>query len=160
VKLNVDGSFVEADGGLAGAGMILRDNNGNIVFSACRSILHCSRPLQAELLACEEGLSLALQWSTLPVDIEMDYMDAVKLIKSSTLDRSPHRMIVQDIKRLLGERDINIAHVSRNQNAVSHTLAAFGRSEGRTAVWLRSDCALDLQTFLCYVGTNFPTVDQ
>ena len=57
-------------------------------------------------------------------------MDAVKLINSSTLDRSPHRMIVQDIKRLFGERDISIAHVSRNQNVVSHTLAAFGRSEG------------------------------
>ena len=68
----------------------------------------------------------------------MDCMDAIKLIKSPTLDRSPHRMIVQDIKRLFGERDISIAHVSRNQNVVSHTLAAFGQSEGRTAVWLRS----------------------
>ena len=113
VKLNVDGSFVHTDGGLAGAGMILRDNDGNIIFSACRSILHCSGPLQAELLACQEGLSLALQWSTRPVDIEMDCMDAVKLIKSPTLDRSPHRMIVQDIKRLFGERDISIAHFFR-----------------------------------------------
>ena len=138
VKLNVDGSFVDTDGGLAGAGMILRDNDGNIIFSACRSILHCFGLLQAELLACQEGLSLALQWSTRPVDIEMDCMDAVKLIKSPTLDRSPHRMIVQDIKRLFGERDISIAHVSRNRNVVSHTLAAFGQSEGRAAVWLRS----------------------
>ncbi|VAI92535.1 hypothetical protein VPH35_132053 [Triticum aestivum] len=118
--------------------MILRDNDGNIIFSACRSILHCSGPLQAELLACQEGLSLALQWSTRPIDIEMDCMDAIKLIKSPTLDRSPHRMIVQDIKMLFGERDISIAHVSRNQNVVSHTLAVFGRSEGRTTVWLRS----------------------
>lgn len=94
VKLNVDGSFVHTDGGLARAGMILRDNDGNIIFSACRSILHCSGPLQAELLACQEGLSLALQWSTRPIDIKMDCMDAIKLIKSPTLDRSPHRMIV------------------------------------------------------------------
>ncbi|KAM3372416.1 hypothetical protein ACQJBY_019341 [Aegilops geniculata] len=118
--------------------MILRDSDGNIVFSACRSIRHCSGPLQAELLACHEGLNLALQWSTLPVDIEMDCMDAARLIKSPTLDSSPHMMLVQEIKRLFGERDNSIAHVSRNQNVVRHTLAGFGRSEGRTAVWLRS----------------------
>ena len=134
MKLNVDGSFVDIDGRLAGSGMILRDNDGNIIFSACRSILHCSGPLQAELLACQEGLRLALQWSTHSVDIDMDLMDVVKLIKSPTLDRSPNKMIVQDIKRLFGERDISIAYASRNQNVVSHTLVVFGRSEGQTAV--------------------------
>ncbi|XBH72994.1 hypothetical protein VPH35_100176 [Triticum aestivum] len=37
MKLNTDGSFVSADG-TAGSGMILHDQNGNIVFSACRHL--------------------------------------------------------------------------------------------------------------------------
>ncbi|KAM3197259.1 hypothetical protein ACQJBY_072748 [Aegilops geniculata] len=118
--------------------MILRDSSGTIVFSACRSILSCSGPLQAEFMACLEGLNLALQWSSLPVDVEMDCQYAVNLIKSERQDRSPHAMIVQEVKRLLGERDSSIAHISRNQNSVSHRLATFGRVEARTAVWLRS----------------------
>lgn len=138
VKLNVDGSFVEAIGRAVGADMILCDSDGNIVSSTCRSILFCDGAPQAELLACQEGLNLALQLSTLPVDVEMDCMDAVKLIRSSTLDRLPHAMIVKEVKRLFGERDVTIAHVSRNRNFVSHSLAALGRSKGRTVAWLCS----------------------
>ena len=33
----------------------------------------------------------------------MDCQYAVKLIKSETQDRSPHAMIMQEVKRLLGE---------------------------------------------------------
>ena len=39
VKLNVDGSYYEASGE-AGAGMVLRDGNGAIIFSACRSLVN------------------------------------------------------------------------------------------------------------------------
>jgi hypothetical protein len=48
VKLNVDGSFMEQAGG-AGAGMILRDAEGRIVFSACRTLHHCGSGSEAEL---------------------------------------------------------------------------------------------------------------
>jgi hypothetical protein len=53
-KLNVDGSYVEATKE-GGAGTILRDEAGSIIFSSCRYIPSCSSPLEAELAACLEG---------------------------------------------------------------------------------------------------------
>jgi hypothetical protein len=41
LKLNVDGSYLERNGE-AGAGMILRDHEGEVIFAACRSITRCS----------------------------------------------------------------------------------------------------------------------
>jgi hypothetical protein len=59
VKLNVHGSFLAQDGTI-GAGMILRDSKGKIIFSACLSRYHCISALEAELGACMQGISLAI----------------------------------------------------------------------------------------------------
>lgn len=59
VKLNTDGAF--SLGGGAGAGMILRNNVGTVIFSACRALFSCRDALEAELCACMEGLSFAIQ---------------------------------------------------------------------------------------------------
>ena len=58
-KLNTDGAFVSSDE--AGAGMILRDSSGKIIFSACRALYSCRDALKAELCACMEGLSSSIQ---------------------------------------------------------------------------------------------------
>jgi hypothetical protein len=71
VKLNVDVAFLESTGA-AGAGMILRDAQGQIVFSSCRSLQRCGSALEAELCACLEGMSLALQWSQQDVLVEQN----------------------------------------------------------------------------------------
>ena len=60
-KLNVDGSFVTNGG--AGAGMVLRNNDGMVIFAAAREFYNCADALDAELAALQEGLNLALQWT-------------------------------------------------------------------------------------------------
>lgn len=62
LTLNVDGSFLISDGS-AGAGMILRNHEGQVIFAACRELRHCADHLEAELAACKEGIRLALHWS-------------------------------------------------------------------------------------------------
>jgi hypothetical protein len=56
----------------AGAGMILCDSSGGIVFSACRSLKHCCSEMDEEACACMEGVALALQWISDPIIIETD----------------------------------------------------------------------------------------
>jgi hypothetical protein len=56
-KLNTDGSFVDGE---AGAGIVARDHDGTIIFSACRNLSSCQYLLGAKLYAVLEGLSLAL----------------------------------------------------------------------------------------------------
>lgn len=135
-KLNVDGSFVQADGS-AGAGMILRNHEGNIVFAACRALFCCSDPLEAELEACEEGLRLALQWTNLPIILESDCQEAVGLIKGNDGGRSKYVHQVKEIRLLMSdERDVSLVKIMRDQNRASHHLACVGRSQQRTMCWL------------------------
>ena len=56
-KLNVDGAYSD-DG--AGAGMALRDDKGDVIFVSCRQLLRCRDATEAELMAIEEGVRLAL----------------------------------------------------------------------------------------------------
>lgn len=131
VKLNTDGSFSE-DGG-AGAGMVLRDDKGAIIFSSCRVLFSCREALEAELCACMEGLSLSIQCTDLPIIVEMDSMVAMKMIQAHDVDRSLYSAIVREILRRTC-----ITLVSRSQNKVSDSLASFARVEGRTMTWIGS----------------------
>ncbi|XBI14594.1 hypothetical protein VPH35_057162 [Triticum aestivum] len=136
--LSVDGSYCEHDR-TAGTGMVLRDEGGDPIFSSCRELRSCHSPLEAEIAACREGISLALQWTTLPIIVETDCLEVVRTIQSTSRDRSVHAMMIEDTKILLHEgREFIIKHIKREQNSVSHFLANFGRTEKRTAVWLRS----------------------
>lgn len=134
VKLNTDGSFVSSED--AGAGMILRDNTGAIIFSACRALYACRDALEAELCACMEGLSLAIQRSDLPISIEMDSTTAVSLISGAEIDRSVYASLIKEIRFLSSLRSNCITHVSRTQNKASDSLATFGRVHGRTMTWI------------------------
>jgi ribonuclease HI len=99
VKLTIDGSFKTEDGG-AGSGMILRDSNGNIIFSACRNLLMCNNALEAEGQACLEGLELALQYSQLPIIVDTDCVQLVAMVSDSSPDRSSLVHLISEIKRL------------------------------------------------------------
>ncbi|KAE8777909.1 Long chain acyl-CoA synthetase 9, chloroplastic [Hordeum vulgare] len=108
-KLNCDGSF--DDKAAAGSGMVLRDSDGLIIFSSCRQLFNCRDPLEAELGACMEGLSLALSRTELPIAIEMDSLLAVKMIQSRDDDRSLYCYLVREIKHLRSLRETSITHI-------------------------------------------------
>ncbi|VAI39971.1 unnamed protein product [Triticum turgidum subsp. durum] len=136
VKLNTDGSYVDSDN--AGAGMILRNSTGGIIFSACRSLFSCRDAVEAELGAIMEGLSLAIQWSELPVAIETDSSLAVAMVTSTEVDRSIYAALVNEIRLLMRLRQTCVTHVLRVQNKASYSLARFARVEGRIMTWLGS----------------------
>ena len=135
VKLNTDG-FVSTYA--TGAGMILRNSSGEIIFSACRALFSCRDALEAELCTCMEGLSSSIQRSDLPIAIEVDSAMVVGMITGGGMNRSAYASLVNEIRYLLTFRQSCITHVSRSQNKASDSLAAFGRAQGRTMTWIGS----------------------
>ena len=86
VAFSVDGSYYAHDG-KAGTGMILRDNNGKMIFAAYRRLFHCNEALETEIQAMLEGLSLALERSSLPIQLQSDCVVALKVLTDESLDR-------------------------------------------------------------------------
>jgi ribonuclease HI len=132
-KLNTDGAFAS---NAAATGMVLRDHNGEVIFAACRELQQCTDPTEAEIAAIEEGIRLALQWTTLKFTVESDCAEAVELILETTPNTSAYAFRINIIRELLRERDVKIVKIGREANTVSHELAKLGRIQGRTGFWL------------------------
>ena len=119
--------------------MILRDHEGDVIFAAIRVLFNCGDPLEAEMAALDDGLQLALHWTNLPLLVEMDCGELLKMVQSKDKDRSRYAYRVNEIRRVLAqERNISLAKIRRHANLASHTLACMGRSQQRTACWLRN----------------------
>jgi hypothetical protein len=118
--------------------MVLRGSDGTMIVAACRQLTACADTLKAELAAIEEGLTMALHWTTVPIVLKSDCMEAINLIAVGAPNLSRYAMRVSNIRDSIKEREIAIAKVSRVANLVSHSLAALGRVQERNAVWLQN----------------------
>lgn len=136
VALSVDGSYVK-ETGLAGSGMILRDSEGAVIFSAYRYLFHCKDALESEISAVLEGVSLSLQRSNLPIVVQSDSSIVVAALTDDSLQRSAYGHLMMEIKKLLEPRGFIPQKLERHQNSVAHSLANIGRSGGSTACCLR-----------------------
>ncbi|KAM0886716.1 hypothetical protein ACQ4PT_029504 [Festuca glaucescens] len=116
IKLNVDGSWEIAEH-RGGTGMVLRDEEGSIIFTACSYLKVCASPIEAEAIACREGLALALESSERPIIVESDCLELTSMIQADGVNRSPIAAIVNEIKKLCnGDRVCLIKHISREVN--------------------------------------------
>lgn len=136
LKLNVDGSFGYEDG-TAGVGVALRDSLGELVMLACQSVRNCHNVLDAEILACEVGIRLALQWSDLPFTVECDSSEALSLFDPGSTNLSLYRNRITSVRQLSRQLlGVNFQKCSRDQNCVSRCLANVATTQGRTVCWL------------------------
>lgn len=139
MKLNVDGSYQENNTG--GIGAILRNSTGDVIFAVYGFVEQCQSALEAEILACKEGIRLALQWTLLPIIIESDCAEAIQLILSEGKLRSAHTFLVREIQGMVkGAREMKLKKVNRNCNRISHVLANKGRCESLTDFWPDGSC--------------------
>lgn len=136
MALSVDGSFSAADRS-AGAGMILRDERGAVIFASCQLLFYCNNALEAEIQALRIGMSLALQWSSLPVLVQSDSVEALSSMLDGSLNKSPFGHLVKEIKFHMLEREFKSVKIARSQNKVSHCLANYARTAHSTACWLQ-----------------------
>ena len=131
--------------------MVLRDSNDAIIFSACRTLYRCRDALEAELCACMEGLSSALMRTELPIELEVDSLEVVKMVQTNDINRSIYSYLIREIKLMMSLRETSITHIRRHENKFSNCLAIFAREEGRTMAWLGSGQprTLDLASYDC-----------
>jgi hypothetical protein len=101
-----------------GAGMILRESRSQRNDYLCR---------------IEEGIALALTWTTLAFSVETDSGEALQLIREDTPNTSVYAARVQVIRELLRERKITLAKINRDANRARHELAKIGRVQNTTA---------------------------
>ena len=119
--------------GTTGCGMVLRGADGNIIVSACRFLPRCVEAVEAELWACKEGLELALEHSPLPVIVESDCSQVIRVASEKSLDRSPFLNIISDIRFLSNQdRVCKFVKVDRSEVRISHCLANLARA---AVVW-------------------------
>jgi hypothetical protein len=132
--LNVDGAY--AGRGRAGCGMLLRNDQGEVIFAACCHLPQCQDATEAELTAIEEGLKLTLQWSLLHFDVETDCVEALILISDKGPNISAYAFQITAIRELLRERGSRITKISRDANGPSHELARLARVNEHSEMWL------------------------
>jgi hypothetical protein len=99
-------------------------------------VLNCQDALEAELLAIEEGVKLALLWTPMNFIVESDCLEGINWIKQSSPNGSAHAFRINAIRDLLRERDYKLVKISRDANTASHVLAQLGRVQGKTEMSL------------------------
>ena len=144
-KINVDGSYQEQSGA-AGVGVIARDSNGVVIFTAWRFYEKCASAPEVEALACIEGLRWAHRWGFTQLNLETDCARIKSALTSSALDRSEVGPIIEEVRgwiRLM--RECNISQVKRDGNNVANALALYARKCKHSAAWLGQapTCALN-----------------
>jgi ribonuclease HI len=124
-KLNTDGSSL-GNPGKAGGGGVIRNHLGDWVGGFSRAI-GFTTSVQAELRALKDGLLLAIDLEILNLEIEMDSLVAVDLIKSSTTSNAFFSTVVDDCRYLLERfEQKSLKHIFREANSCADLLAKAG----------------------------------
>uniref|UniRef100_A0A452Z1P5 RNase H type-1 domain-containing protein n=1 Tax=Aegilops tauschii subsp. strangulata TaxID=200361 RepID=A0A452Z1P5_AEGTS len=78
---------------------------GSLIFAAYRFIFNCNDSLKAEIHAIMQGMTLAIQHSTLPVIVQSDSSEALLCLSRNGLLRSAYGHLVAEIKELMRHRE-------------------------------------------------------
>jgi hypothetical protein len=133
-KVNTDAAFDLASGS-GSAGVVIRDEQGQVIAGAARWFDYVPDVLTTEALAAKEGLELALEMGYDQVILETDCSTLKSLLVTSEGMRSSIGGICFDISEL-GKNFVGfrVAWVSRDANSVVHCCARMASE--RTLFWL------------------------
>ena len=106
-------------------------------FSSCQLLFYCNNALRAEIQAIKIGMSMAIEWSNLPVLVQSDSLVTLSSMIFAPLDKSPNGQLARDIKNYMLQREFKPMKILRSQNMVSHCLANYARTARSTACWLQ-----------------------
>jgi ribonuclease HI len=128
VFINTDAAIFSSSRQM-GVGVVIRNHLGECV-AACSELLNeVTTPEITEVLAVRRALSLADGEGFGKVQVVSDCLSVIQRIESTTIDRSPVGVIIQDIKSLAFSFEaISFKHVRRHCNESAHILARLAES--------------------------------
>nr|XP_051205578.1 uncharacterized protein LOC127319648 [Lolium perenne] len=101
IKINVDAGWNDAHSA-GGAGMVVRDSLGWIVFSAWKTLPPCASAEEAEILACLEGILYLAAHPGCPGVLETDCASLVSVLGAKEDDRSANWFLLLEARTLMG----------------------------------------------------------
>ncbi|XP_041016299.1 uncharacterized protein LOC121258832 [Juglans microcarpa x Juglans regia] len=158
VKANWDASL-DLHAKKMGVGICIRDEEGEVLVSACDVRAHVDNPARAECMALWKSLEICKELVLLKVSFEGDAAAAavINAISKDGEDQSWMGHIIEDIKRIITEReDWTVNFVPREGNCVAHLLDKHALVLGEERVWIEEGpyviCNVLLQDKFCNVS--------
>ncbi|XP_045789329.1 uncharacterized protein LOC123884299 [Trifolium pratense] len=122
-------------GTATGWGMVVYNQVGNVVLSACRKEFIDVEPVLAEALGVRWCLQKAIEANMKDIVIVSDAATVVNCINSNQ-SIAVIEIVIQDCKLLIEQLDsVVVTHVRRHLNSVAHGLAKFSNVVG-TKTWM------------------------
>ena len=135
-KLNFDTAvFVEAK--RTGFGVIIWNDNGEVMAAMSVGGPHVSSSKEAELLACRKAVEFTTDARFSELVIEGDNSNVMKALSSSSVDQSLLGNVVDDVRHLVcGMHWVNLSCIRRGGNRVTHALAQHARNVSEDVFWM------------------------
>ncbi|KAK3126326.1 hypothetical protein QOZ80_7AG0554930 [Eleusine coracana subsp. coracana] len=150
VKTNVAAVFIK-DPGQAAIGMIVRNEHGRVLWSACKFLDHCSSEKEAQLIACKEGLDLArvtpgrhILETECAACAALTHCAACGAPLTRPAKGGPSNLdkVKQDILDLKkGFWEVRFERIRKCQNTIAHELADHGRTSSKKVNSVDSICS-------------------
>jgi ribonuclease HI len=145
IKLNTDEAVVNSQ--TAGCGGVIRGTQGEWIRGFAKNIGWCNA-FVAELWGVYEGLKCARSLGFNKVEVNIDDIAVVNVIKKRKSHSLIGRTILQQIWKLLDEDwEVDISHSFREANRCADALATAGCALSNTSVFY-DDCPLFISSIL------------
>jgi hypothetical protein len=127
VKINTDAAFREQTNN-GGWGVICRDSDSDICFTAAGSLPNVSNAFQAEAMALSNAIDIADNLGVGKVAFETDCINLKNAMSSSEYDLGPMGILLCDMKYRLRTcfTEACVLYTPRGCNKPAHELAALG----------------------------------
>nr|POE89219.1 hypothetical protein CFP56_72880 [Quercus suber] len=135
-KVNFDGAvFVEE--GLAGLGVVIRNDHGLIMASLTQQIPLPGSVIEVEVLAARKALELTLELGFDNITLEGDSEVLIKSLAKGGNSLAHCGHLLAGIRMLMARfSSLSLSHVKRHCNSLAHALARRASSTPNLSIWM------------------------
>ena len=138
-KINIDRA-VFADQKVAGVGVLIQDEEGNVIDALSKKISAPLKAVEIEAKAVEVGLQFAKDLSIQDFIIEGDSLLVINALKELSPPPSSVAAIISNSLLVSQEfRQVVFSHVRRQSNKPTHLLAKYAFGIDDFSVWLEEE---------------------